>query len=315
MWDDSSDSFEEPEWVGGIRNNPISHTKNHKISATVTVKVEPPGVNFDLIGDGPDDYLDFEATGQTSTGGDQDVPVTAKADLPDRVCILEKIIIWKIKVGSEDKGVFSSGSHKIYVTSGIPHGSAETEQRVNWVCEKGGSSVSETAENIYAALASEPPRFQLQEPNVPNPLWKLMESVSYQGQCIHLAHLMRLQVEMVGGAASIGYVYGSTDSDCFSTSENAYQTRTCSNPNHSGLELIAIWSEYAAGWNSWEAVCGVDSTYYAVKEEKGSALQILSTLLGANEIGGNYQAWMYWNDSMQKWVPCTEPGPYPAPKP
>ena len=73
----------------------------------------PAGISFDLIGDGPDDYVDFEKTGQTSTGADQPITVTADANLPDEVSILNKSINWKIKVGSLECAASSSGSRKI----------------------------------------------------------------------------------------------------------------------------------------------------------------------------------------------------------
>ena len=318
VWGDSSSDYETPEWVAASRNNPISHTKHTKISATVKVKVEPSGINFELIGDGPDGYVDFHKTGQTSTGADQDITVTADANLPDQVCTLNKSINWKIKVESLECEASSSGSHKIYVTYSLPTGSVPTEKRVEWVCStcEGESSLSGIADDIYNALDTEdtePPCFQLKDPNVPSPLWLLMEDVSYQGQCIDLACLMKLQVQMVGGQGSIGYVYGSTDSDCFSTSSSAFESRSCTNANHSGSELIGVWS--AGDWNKWEAVCNVLSTCYAVKLDKGAAIEILRNWLGSNTIDSNYQAWRYYDPVLQSWAICADPGPCPVPKP
>ena len=112
-WTDNGTAYVEPEWMKvPARNNPISHTKNTKLTAKVTVKVEPSGVTFDLIGDGPDGYVDFHENGNTSTGGDQDLTVTADDNLPDQVCTLTKSIDWKITAGATECGAGSSGGHK-----------------------------------------------------------------------------------------------------------------------------------------------------------------------------------------------------------
>jgi hypothetical protein len=98
---------------------------------------------------------------------------------------------------------------------------------------------------------------------------------------------MKLELEMLGASGSIGYVYGSTNATCFSTSASAYESRTCPSGSH-GNEVIHVWS--AGGWNKWEAVCKVGATCYAVKLDKGTAIEILRNWLGSNTTNGNYQA-------------------------
>jgi hypothetical protein len=313
-WTDSGTAYTEPEWVDGGDNNPISHTKNTKLTAKVKIKVEPSGISFDLKGDGPNGYVDFNKAGLTSTGADQEITVTADDNLPDQVDTLTKSIDWSIDVSGTECDAGSSGGHKIYVTYGTPAGSVVTECRVRWCCTTcdGESTEQGIADKIYTALASDPPKFKLKSPNLPSPLWLLMSSVTYQGQCIDLAKLMKLELEMLGASGAIGYVYGSTDTTCFSTSASAYESRTCPGGSH-GNEVIRVWS--AGGWNNWEAVCKVGATCYAVKLDKGTAIEILRNWLGSNTTSGNYQAWRYWDAGSSSWQVCTTPGPCPAHKP
>jgi len=313
-WTDNGTAYVEPEW-GKIpgRTNPISHTMNTKLAAKVTVKVEPSGVTFDLIGDGSDDYVDFHKTGNNSTGSDQEFTVTADANLPDQVCTLTKSIDWKIEVGTNECSAGSSGAHKIYVTYTTPYGSEVTEKRLSWACEacNGGSTPTGIAEKVYTTFASDPPIFSLTNYNVPNPLWRLMEGAPYRGQCIDLANLMLLAIKMIGGSGTIGYVYGSTNADCFSTSSEAFESRTpCANTNHPGTEIILVYSAAGGAWNNWEAVCKVQNTCYGIKLYEGTAIDILRYWL---EESGNYQAWCYQDES--GWHVCTDPGPYPVPEP
>lgn len=214
VWGDSTTDYESPEWFAGSRNNPISHTKNTKISTTVKVKVEPSDINFDLIGDGPDGYVDFETTGQTSTGADQDIPVTANANLPDQVSTLTKSIDWKIKVGTTECSAGSSGAHKIYVTYGTPSGSVVTEKRISWACTKADGSATEKdcADHIHDALGNvDPPHEPDEKPNLGTG-WELLGTNTY-GECHQQADLMKLALEMLGVPATSYLTYASKSTD------------------------------------------------------------------------------------------------------
>jgi len=153
------------------------------------------------------------------------------------------------------------------------------------------------------------------DPNIPDDLWLLMrEEKDYSGLCDDMADLMTKAMKILGASADTGYVYGSTDSDCYSTSSNAREQRTCPGGEH-GNEQIWLYFNGFGGWNSYEAVCEVvneqpESKYYAVKVTSNtSPLGVLRSLLAAND----YQAWLYhWGDP---WDVCTDPGPYPVPVP
>ena len=135
-WGDSSDAYETPEWVADTRNNPISQTKNTKLTAKVKLKVEPAGATFELFGNGFDGYANFRKTGNLSTGSDQEITVTADDVLPNTVGKVNKIIDWKITVGTTEYDIGSSGEHIVYVTYGTPSGSIPTDYRVSWSCRR-----------------------------------------------------------------------------------------------------------------------------------------------------------------------------------
>jgi len=210
-----------------------------------------------------------------------------------------------------EKAVGSSGPHKIYVTYGTPSGSVVTEKRISWACSTAGgqSSLIGIADAIYNDFLTPPPYFGLGA-SAPSPLWLLMAGSQYKGEWIDQANLMKLAVQILGGTASIGYIYGSTDTTCYSSSSNAFETRTCPGGSH-GSEEIVVWA--AGGWNNWEAVCVVGNKYYAIQLDSNTiAVNILRTWLGSNTPPGNYQAWVYPPGGTTE---CVNPGPRPVPKP
>ena len=217
------------------------------------------------MGDGPNSYVDFTSGTTTATGSDQTLTITAAANLPGNIAVLSKSIGWDVKITNPDPDLTldtgdDSGPHKIYVTAATPSGSVCTEKRLNWSCTEasGKSDPEDIADEIYSALNTPPPYFQLGA-NAPDPLWLLMAGSDYKGECVDLANLMKQALNLLGLSASIGYVYGSSDTNCYSTSPNAHETHTCE--NH-GTEKIYVYS--AGGWNNWEAVCSAVGTLYAV---------------------------------------------------
>ncbi len=272
----------------------------------VGVCVEPGGVRYKVVGIGGADYFNFESGYNISDGGTQVVDVSGGGVLPGVVGVLEGDIDWRVVAGECDGWVLgSSGPHKVYVTYGEPYGSEVTERRIRWCCEvaAGESDLNGIADKIYSELGNDPPIFRLGADS-PDPLWLLMAGGNYEGECIDLANFMRLALRMLGCDGEIGYVYGSSDTNCYSSSPVSWESRNC---NVHGLEQIYVWS--AGGWNNWEAVCKVGDICYAVKVHKGSPIEILREWLGHNDPNdGNYQAWV-------STVPCTNPGPYPVPKP
>ena len=307
-WTSAGNRYPKPEWVDPESSAyPISQSKNTSVTMKVKIKVKPAGLSFKLTGYG-DLYMSFTANA-TSTGEEQEIEVMAEESLPDQVDIISSSIDWNIKIEDKsDEKSLTVTNHEIYVTYGDPSGSAATEKRIAWCTQtcSGLSDPSSIADTIYSALASNPPTFRLIQPNVPSSPWLLMQSTGYQGQCIDLANLMKLQMAMLGYSdSSIGYVYGSTDTDC-----SVMEQRICSVHGH---EDIAVG--YDTQWSSWEAVCVVGNVNYAIKVASGTPLDILRTWLGNNTINGEHQAWLYIDNNTGDVTECTNPGPCPVPKP
>jgi hypothetical protein len=235
VWGDSDTVYETPEWAVGSWSNPISHTKNTKISAIVKIKVEPAGIKFDLIGDGSDDYMDFKTTGQISTGEAQEVTVTANAPLPDQVGILEKSIDWEVNVESLMRLAFPRSNHKIYVTYGTPEGSDPTEIRLSWSCDAcyGASTPEDIASAANFFLNTEtPPYFNVDTgawPDGTPPIWLLLDSDEVaSGSCIAFANLLNHISNILGvSGGSLIRVYASTDRDFDSEEALEIHGRKC----------------------------------------------------------------------------------------
>jgi len=175
------------------------------------VKVEPSGLTFNLAGDGSDGYVDFHKNGNTSTGADQDLSVTADVNLPNQVCTLTKSIDWKIKVGATECIAASSGDHKIYVTYGTPAGSEVTEMRVREVCTdaNGQESRKDCADKIFDALGNS---FELgADVWGPSPIW-LLHLPSEKSECPGVALFLNKHFEMLGlGSGTIKFCHAKPD--------------------------------------------------------------------------------------------------------
>lgn len=218
MWGDSDENYEVPEWIANLRSNPISQSKNTRIIAKIKVRIEQPGLNFDLVGDGSDDYVDFEQTGLLSTGEDQEIMVTANANLPDEVCVLNKAIAWKISGRGLRYETLSN--HTIYVTYGTPYGNP-TDQRVLWFSKecRGKTTPDEivlTASNYINT--NEPPVFNPETSEWPigtPPIWLILDpSFTSGAACIAYANLLKHISNILGiSGGSLVKVYASKDSN------------------------------------------------------------------------------------------------------
>jgi len=318
-WTDGGFHFDGPEWTSWAQY-PVSYTMGTPVELLVKCEVLPTNtcpVKGALLGKGPGG-LEFKSPKLTLYPGDNLLTLKSSGKLDKKVRALDFEIQWR----TEGLGVAvspSRTSHKMYVTYGTPHGGGYTEKRLAYLCQtcSGRSKLTQSssadelgiAEAIFEAWRSSPPTFRLSEPKLPADLWLLMSSVSYQGQCIDLAKLMKKAIELLGGEATIGYVYGSTDTDCFETSSDKHKTRRCPGGAH-GTEVIMVWS--AGDWNNWEAVCKVESICYAIKVHKGTPIQILRKWLSDRR---NYQAWVHWDQVTQSLQACRSPGPFPVPAP
>ncbi|MCI5182535.1 MAG: hypothetical protein D3921_08460 [Candidatus Electrothrix sp. AW1] len=262
-WKDTGTSYSEPEWVSGGSNNPISQTKNTKITVKVKVKVEPSGITFDLKGDGPNNYVDFNKADLTSTGADQEITLTADANLPNQVDILTKNINWKIKIETVEFNAGASENHKIYVTYGTPSGSVVTEKRLSWSCSVCDNK-SDTDDIVLAAHAyintNTPPKFDVRTSAWPSgtpPIWKILDSTHSGGSCIAHSNLLKYISNILGiPGGNLVNVYSSSDLN-FNTQENlTINGRTCT------VVVVVDRGSGAYEWNYFEGCLSINSKYY-----------------------------------------------------
>ncbi|MCK4914275.1 MAG: hypothetical protein KAS69_06760 [Planctomycetes bacterium] len=252
--------------------------------------------------------MDFTKTGITSTGSEQVVTVDANAVLVNQVDTLTKSIGWTIKIklseqGSYNKGVGSSGPHKIYLTYGTPSGSVVTERRVSWACGEADNtdSPSSVASAIQGVLYSnEPPYFEGGiGPNPCSPIWLMMNtSPQYPGDCIAFANLMKHAMKLLGISASYAFVADATNQP----SENTpiYQIYWCE--TNSRNERRYFQEEAEGGIWNFEGVCGVGNTYYDVAWSTTSGTYTYCKTEG----NGIVYQWWYMYDSGDGWTVCPD---------
>jgi len=272
-WTDSGTVYFEPEWIPDDsdpdtdpeQNNPISHTKNIKLTADVTVKVAPLGLTFDLVGDGPNNYVDFTKAAITSTGSDQIVSITADDNLVNQVDTLEKSISWTIKLTDfnpdYEYNAGTSGPHKIYITYGTPSGSVATEKRVNWCCQEanGESTDGGVADAIHNSLGDVDPPYEPGEKPSLGSGWPLLAGTTY-GECDEQAGLMELAVELLGLSGDVRLVRASTNAGAGNCLDQESKTE-------GGIKKWLILDfDMGSGhnWNAFEGCCETAGSYYAV---------------------------------------------------
>lgn len=248
----------EPEWITTpLQNKSISQTRSTRLVADVTVNVGPTGKPFDLIGtgiNGPD--TSFKKTGNTSTGADQVITVTADANLPNVVSRLLRYIVWKIKTGGKEIVAGFSGPHKIYVTYGSPSGGV-TEKRMQWSCRKaGGQNTPETiADKIQLGVSSD-----TAFGGGGTDEWNLLAGGS--GDCDNQARLMRDAVQLLGSSpATVELVRASTNAgagNCLDL-ESKWVI-------FSGTRYLIMDFTVGPGhnWNAYEGTCKTAGHFYAI---------------------------------------------------
>ena len=130
-WGDSGSKYPEPEWQSTTpdgRSAPISHTKGQNIQVRVVLDVSSnaaSGIPFVLKGEGPDDFLSFEAPGILDGVGPQELMLTSKRPIPDEVRqFLHQAIVWSVSMNNRVQLIGVSADHDLFVTYGNPSGIA-----------------------------------------------------------------------------------------------------------------------------------------------------------------------------------------------
>ncbi len=260
-WTDAGSVYSEPEWTSAGANNPISQTKNTKLAVTVSLKVEPTGVPYVLVGDGGENYVHFTSGADTSDANFRNVSITADANLPDQVAILSKNITWTVRCTQPHPDFTvtadTTGPHKIYVTYGTPFGSVVTEHRVEWVTEKAQTLAGREAcaDKLYQEVSSN----TTFNGSGTTEGWPLLGGGS--GDCDNLAQLLCYTVEMLGvDNAFVKLVRASSNAGAGNCLD--LETR---NVNGETQYLVLDFDPGPGySWNAYEGCCNTVNSYYAM---------------------------------------------------
>ena len=300
-------------WENGGANNPITHTKDTKISLTVTVKVQPAGLAFDLTGTGPHGYDTFPKKGAPpSTAADQTVNVTANDALPKQISVLNESINWTITKGTTQCCATSSGPHKMYVIWGGP-GAGPTLKRMDWCAEhaKGQDTLPKIGDAIgpdatgggrfgSGSIFGSPPSLTT--------AWQVMDGS--KGDCGTLSTLMKYELDMLGATgAEVRFV--------FARHANWTGLSKAGPPALSDLEsdgdgnVLGIWfgGGLGKGWNYYEGCCVFQSQWWegGRGQSQTSAYNVLRDVADPNTSGADnsHQCWLNNTSTAVSYPPGT----------
>ncbi len=276
-------------WIKNGANNPISHTKGQQLSANVTVCVEPSGVPFTLIGDASGSAPDFNVSGLTSNGADQQVSATSTSSFSSAVNVWDYSINWTINISGGPSGYSagSSGSHRIFVTWGSP-GSGPTRHRIESTCAQAmGSGSTQGIAYAMQHYVKNNTTFGT-GPNRTHG-WELLDGGGRYGDCACQAETMALAVEMLGaGSTGVQYVRASTDGGaghCL----NLQLQYAYNGVNYEWQHLLLLGEGV---WNAYEGCCTHATGYYAVTPEV-AASNDYTMLQSLMSVRGWQQWWVY----------------------
>jgi hypothetical protein len=310
---DGTSQFSRPVWqLSPAVNNPVIQPANQFVELQVTANIIPSD-DYSLMGTSPEAGLCFTNTGEHFPWGeDRSVAVTAAVELrTNMVDIVTASINWYVRPTSVSNwcSAGSSGPHTNYVTwaSPITVNGNMTQKRINWACvtARGATSVDQAASAIHESLVND---FVLTN-NCFDDAWYVLDGNGHPGyDCESLSECMRYGVGALGISGSVAYAYAATNSTP-PPSCTAVETRSCPGGIHGTEDLRII--DASGKPNEYEACCVVNSVWYpgGIHGSQSSALEVIRYWLDH----GGKQAWRY-SDS-QGWHTCTNPGPYPVPRP
>ncbi len=280
-WGDGGTVYNPRGWQKSpLENNPITHTKASNASVTVTIKVMPAGLKFDLVGSSVAAALNFSTNNLTSTGSDQFVLLTSTAAMPNNIDIIDQSISWVVKTAGMVNVTCAagpSGPHKVYVTWDEPSGSVATEKRVADVCEAayGQASLDGCADAISAHLASFAYDLNTDQVFGPSPIWLLHAGGPYSSQCPGLAVFINKHFQLLGlGEGVIKYCRALPEGTYAAQDTGSSYNRTItgglyyhpSPTTHSAISPTEFLCHLDGGENpnNYEATCLFNGKYYAV---------------------------------------------------
>lgn len=317
-WTGSGSPMSVPEWnTSPVTNVAISQSKNTQLSVKVTVKVEPAGLPFELIGVGSANYFNFHSSGYTSDGNFQYIQITSDASLPNMVKSISSSneISWYAKFTNNNyyAPLGESGPHIVYVTYAVPIDTLTiTEKRLSSTCAWATDAITDedVANGIQNVLSSDPPYDPGDGKNTITNGWELMAGGDTYGQCLQQANLMGYALNMQGiSFQAIGLVRASTNAGAGNCLD--YEDRNPSCPVH-GPEKLNL--DFSGTLNEFEACCNVAGFYYAVWPKlKATNDYTMLQLLGNGNVTQHY---CWWDNSINYYHRCDQPNsivPIPTP--
>jgi hypothetical protein len=302
-------------WVKEGANNPVSHTRNSKVSVDAGVFVSLAGLDCTLTAWSIADGLNFPNTLFRSSGANQPLSLTSSDSLANKVAILNDKINWGIFFA--DGGwcpLEESGPHKMYVTCGTP-GDGPTKKRIEYVCTKAQGKVSEEdcVKAIWDAVYNDT-HFIPTANGSQLDGWSLLDGwFSQGGDCDNQARCMAYAVDMLGiRPAAVRVVIGSINAgagNCSSDLPMVLQERIPPCAVH-GTEKLCL--NESGTWNAYQGCCVVAGKYYAISPhvQADNDYEMLKQLI-------NNHGWQqfYYVETRSAfgsmWSRCTEPGSNP----
>lgn len=237
-----------------------------KLAANVILCVQPSGINYDLTGDGSSGYFTFHQNGQTSSGSDQLLSLTADTNLPAQVDVLSQSIDWSINVSGVMCTVTSSGPHTVYVTWDTPTGTEPTLKRMQWTVNLARSSASlDQIANKIGPDAVGGLRFSglsiFGNPPSLSTAWQVMDNCS--GDCGTLSTLMKYECDMLGATGAVVSFVFARNASWVGLSEPSPPVAPYVETNSAGSPL-GMWfgGGLGAGWNIYEGCCVFQSKWW-----------------------------------------------------
>ena len=271
----------KPEWIVNAVNTPVTYSRKQRIKVNVTVKLQPSGLFFKLVGDGGQGYLRFEQDGLVSTGSKQSVQGLVAADsLPAAIGHMQQKIRWYAQGNGWKADLGESGPHDLFVLWSKPigkssrgHHNPATRKRLELMTggKLGGgkSELSAIARAVQLYLNSTVVSTVIWEAPKPGydrgqQYWAILDG-NAKGHCFEGSMLMELMLGVLGVPAIQKHLHGGTTPAeidkrlAYGTYLPGLQSRTCYQDGREELNLL-----YGESFQEGQGCCEVDHKLYAV---------------------------------------------------
>jgi hypothetical protein len=203
-WSAKGSAYPAIEWQSAKPDDtaPISHDmgKNVEIEVVLDVPKDTRAAPFTLKGQGPDSWLNFEASGTLDAGTDQVLAMRSAAPLPANKInrFLNQAIVWSLNVSNQTYFLGISGGHDVFVTIAEPLQPSEvTYRRIDKATEVAARSPSVDPHEIAKSIMSNWNRYNLRTP-LSQTGWEWIDEFEKGAQCIDIARFVHGVFNMIG---------------------------------------------------------------------------------------------------------------------